>query len=136
MKNLVLELVTYLNTLSYPVTVKARTAYSKAKPTYPMIVVDEIDNTTRIALKGEERFATLGYQIDIFSKDMSVGGVPTSGTVVCNNIATSIDTGVQSTYGLTRESFIALPDVQDSTISRLTLRYSGIIDVKTDYMYR
>lgn len=137
MLNLVNEIVTQLNSLTYQVTIKSiRPSYSKSPPVYPMIIVDENNNSTRMALKGEERLANLAYQIDIFSKDMMVGTVPTSGVAICGLIGKAVDTALNSEYGLTRTSAVQMPDGRDSTISRLTLRYSGIIDSKTEYMYR
>lgn len=137
MKNLVDEIVTYLNTLSYDVTIKSiRGSYSKASPVYPMVIVDENDNSSRFSLKGEERLSNLGYQIDIFSKDMLVGVTPTSGVEICRDIANVVDLGLNSEYGLTRTSAVEMPDNKDATISRITLRYSGILDLKSDYMYR
>jgi hypothetical protein len=97
-----------------------------------MVTVDEIDNATRMALKNEERLSNLGYQIDIYSGDM----YPSSGIDICKNIASKVDTALNSQYGMTRTSAVTLPDVNDNTMSRITLRYSGILDVKTDYMYR
>lgn len=132
MKNLVNEIVAHLKTLSYGQTVEVRSVYSKKPPVYPMVTVDEIDNATRMALKNEERLSNLGYQIDIYSGDM----YPNAGTKVCWNIAAIVDAALNSQYGMTRTSAVTLPDVNDNTMSRITLRYSGILDVKTDYMYR
>lgn len=137
MKNLVNELVTHLKNLEYPVIIKAiRDSHSKANPVYPMIVVDEVNNSSRFALKGEERLSNLVYQIDIFSKDMVVGLTPTSGKNICRDISHVVDAEMNSEYGLTRTSAVETPDNNDSTVSRCTLRYSGILDLKSDLMYR
>jgi len=137
MKNLVNTVITQLDTLTYPVVMSViRASYSKAVPVYPMIVVEEISNATLMALKGEERLSSVVYQIDIFSKDMFVATTLTSGVAVCREIATSVDAGLNSIFGMTRTSSAELPDINDATVSRLVLRYSGILDVKTDYMYR
>ena len=133
MKNLVDDLITFLNTLTFSDTVKdIREAYSKKKPVYPMISVDEINNATRTALVGEERLSNLGYQIDVYSKDM----YPRSGRDICRGIVSIVDTNLQSQYGMKRVSYVEIPDPNDTTVFRITLRYTCILDVKTDYMYR
>lgn len=137
MKSLETEVIATLNSATYPVTVKSvRPSYSKLAPVYPMIIVREINNKTRVALNGEEILADLEYQIDVYSKDMSVSGAMMAGAKVCGNIGAVIDTELNETYGLTRVVNTKLPDVNDATVSRLTLRYTGILNVKTDYMYR
>jgi hypothetical protein len=137
MKNLVAEIVQTLKNASYPVTVTViRPSYSKAHPVYPMIIVGEIDNSTKLALKGEERWSTIRYQIDIFSKDMVIDYVPISGIEVCRKLGHIVDLELNEKYGMTRNSAVELPDVNDATVSRLTLRYTGILDIKTDYTYR
>lgn len=137
MKNLVDEIVATLNNVSYPFTVKSiRASYSKKTPVYPMIVVNEVDNSTRLAIKGDERWSNIGYQIDIFSKDMAVESIPTSGVKICRILGQLVDLELNNKYGMTRTSTMEMPDVNDATVSRLTLRYSGILDIKTDYTYR
>lgn len=137
MKSLLDEVLATLSGLTYPVTIKSvRPSYSKLAPVYPMIVVEEVNNSTRLALNGEERLADVVYQIDVFSKDMSVSGTPTAGAKVCKSVGDELDLALNSAYGMTRTSAIAMPDVNDATVSRRTLRYSGILDVTTDYMYR
>lgn len=136
MKNLVSEIVTYLKSQTFSPVPEIRDAYSKKVPTYPMIVVQEIDNSNRVSLLGQEILSNLGYQIDIFSKDMVSGGIPVSGVEIVNNLGETVDAKLQEQYGMTRTSAVGLPDVNDATVSRLSLRYTGILDVTTDYMYR
>ena len=87
MKSLVDEIVTGLQGETFSVTIKSiRSAYSKLAPEYPMIAVSEIENSNRTSILGKERFSDLGYQIDIFSKDI----YPTAGAVICSDIG-SVD---------------------------------------------
>lgn len=137
MKDLVTEIKSTLSGISYPVQIKSiRSAYSKLAPVYPMIVVQEVNNTTRTALLGNERLSNLTYQIEVFSKDMALNLTPTAGSEIVRAIGTLIDAELNSEYGLTRTVCMVSPDINDATVSRLTLRYTGILDVTTDYMYR
>lgn len=137
MKNLLDEVKTVLEAQTYPVTVKSiRPSYSKLTPSYPMVIIDEVNNTTRLAVNGEEILSNVTYQIDIFSKDMIVGGVPTAGSSVAKEIGAVVDEALNSVFGMTRTSTVEIPDVNDATVSRRTLRYTGILDITTDYMYR
>ncbi len=133
MKSLVDEIITGLQRETFSVTIKSiRSAYSKLAPEYPMIAVSEIENSNRTSILGKERFSDLGYQIDIFSKDI----YPTAGADICSDIGSVVDNYLQSTYGFTRVTTIRLPDISDSTVSRLSLRYTGILDVVNDITYR
>lgn len=137
MKNLLDEVKTVLLAQAYPVTVQSiRPSYSKLTPAYPMVIIDEVNNTTRLAVNGEEILSDITYQIDIFSKDMIVGGVPTAGSSVCKGIGAVVDETLNRVFGMTRTSTVEIPDVNDATVSRRTLRYTGILDITTDYMYR
>lgn len=130
------ELVTYLTSLAYPINVSIRSAYSKLSPTYPLITVNEVDNRTLKALLGEEYLSSLMVQVDIYSKDMAINNVPTAGKTVTENLATIVDSGLQSYYGMSRTSYVKVPDVGDSTIFRLTMRFSSVLDVKNELTYR
>ena len=137
MKNLLDEVKTVLLAQAYPVTVQSiRPSYSKLTPAYPMVIIDEVNNTTRLAVNGEEILSGITYQIDIFSKDMIVGGVPTAGSSVCKGIGAVVDEALNRVFGMTRTGTVEIPDVNDATVSRRTLRYTGVLDITTDYMYR
>ena len=69
MSNLTDEIIAFLKTLTFDTSVDIRYAQSKQEPSYPMITVQEINNSTKLLLGGEERYANIGYDINIFSKD-------------------------------------------------------------------
>jgi len=131
MLSLEVELKDHLKTLTYPYDVTVRPSYSKLSPSYPMVTIQEIGNTTRQAISGTEKYADIAYQVDIFSKDI----YPESGVTVCRNIASVVDSDLQSTYGLLRTSQTRMPDPTDNSVSRMTLRYSGILDTNNEYIY-
>jgi len=137
MKSLTDEIITLLKTQSYPVAVKQiQDGYSNTKPVYPLIVVHEIDNRTETAILGKEYHSRLEYQFDIYSKDKVVAGTPTLAKTVVDGIGNVVDTVLQSQYGFTRTVRTRMPEGEDKTVTRLTLRYSTLLDIQNDITYR
>lgn len=132
MKNLVNEIITFIETLTFDYTVEVRKANSKKVPSYPMITVQETNNATRTHINGQEIYSTLGYQFDIFGKDYN----RISSSEICKNIAQKLDSELQNEYGFTRQTIAELPDTKDISVSRITIRYKGILNIQTDYLYR
>lgn len=132
MKSLTNEIIDFLKTLTYEVTVTVRSSENKATPKYPMITVSEINNATRMALHGAERFSDISYQINVFSKDM----YPTSGNDVTLSIALIVDDYMLEQYGFKRGSFVSMPDINDLSVSRTTIRYYGVLDTINEYIYQ
>ena len=137
MKSLTNEIVALLDTYTYPITVKRITrGYSKLTPVYPMIAVFEIGNSTYTALLGQEILASVAYQVEVYSKDMVIDGVPTSSDDIVDGIVGVLDEKMNSVYGFNRDSSVAMPSTLDATVSRHVLRYTATLDVKNDITYR
>lgn len=137
MKSLTDEIITLLQEQSYPVTVKRiQDGYSNLKPVYPIIVIHEIDNRTQMAILGKEYLSRLEYQIDIYAKDMVISGEPTLAKTIVDGIGNVVDTALQTQYGFTRTVRTRMPEGEDKTVSRLTLRYSTLLDIQNDITYR
>lgn len=137
MKSLTDEIITLLQEQSYPVTVKRiQDGYSNLKPVYPIIVIHEIDNRTHMAILGKEYLSRLEYQIDIYAKDMVLSGEPTLAKTIVDGIGNVVDTALQTQYGFTRTVRTRMPEGEDKTVSRLTLRYSTLLDIQNDITYR
>lgn len=137
MKSLTDDIIELLGTQTYLTTVKTiAEGYPRSAPLYPAIIVHEIDNTSRQVLNGEELLANLAYQIEIYAKDMVVDSTPTSSKTVVKEIAKVIDLAVNSQYGFTRMVATLAPYDKDTTVSRYVLRYSAILDTRTDILYR
>lgn len=137
MKSLTDEIITLLLGQSYPVTVKRiQDGYSNLKPVYPIIVIHEIDNRTHMAILGKEYHSRLEYQIDIYAKDMVISGEPTLAKTIVDGIGNVVDTALQTQYGFTRTVRTRMPEGEDKTVSRLTLRYSTLLDIQNDITYR
>lgn len=137
MKSLTDEIITLLQEQSYSVTVKRiQDGYSNLKPVYPIIVIHEIDNRTQMAILGKEYLSRLEYQIDIYAKDMVISGEPTLAKTIVDGIGNVVDTALQTQYGFTRTVRTRMPEGEDKTVSRLTLRYSTLLDIQNDITYR
>jgi hypothetical protein len=137
MKSLTDEIITLLQEQSYPVAVKRiQDGYSNLKPVYPIIVIHEIDNRTYMAILGREYHSRLEYQIDIYAKDMVISGEPTLAKTIVDGIGNVVDTALQTQYGFTRTVRTRMPEGEDKTVSRLTLRYSTLLDIQNDITYR
>lgn len=137
MKSLTDEIITLLQGQSYPVTVKRiQDGYSNLKPVYPIIVIHEIDNRTQMAILGKEYHSRLEYQIDIYAKDMVISEEPTLAKTIVDGIGNVVDTALQTQYGFTRTVRTRMPEGEDKTVSRLTLRYSTLLDIQNDITYR
>jgi hypothetical protein len=137
MKSLTDEIITLLQEQSYPVAVKRiQDGYSNLKPVYPIIVIHEIDNRTYLAILGREYHSRLEYQIDIYAKDMVISEEPTLAKTIVDGIGNVVDTALQTQYGFTRTVRTRMPEGEDKTVSRLTLRYSTLLDIQNDITYR
>jgi hypothetical protein len=137
MKSLTDEIITLLQEQSYPVAVKRiQDGYSNLKPVYPIIVIHEIDNRTYMAILGKEYHSRLEYQIDIYAKDMVISEEPTLAKTIVDGIGNVVDTALQTQYGFTRTVRTRMPEGEDKTVSRLTLRYSTLLDIQNDITYR
>lgn len=124
------QIISYLKSLDLDITV--RKAYSVSTPKYPMVTVQEISNSTRQAIHGEEQYANLGYQINIYAKD----ACPNSADEICLALAEQIDSELQKTFGFLRTSMTPLPDDDDDTVIRYAIRYTGVLDTINNYLYQ
>lgn len=106
------------------------------KGKYPKVTIEEIQNsevTSRTTTQGE-RTTMLGYQIDVFSRDMqdyiAIDSV--------RKMLGIIDDYLQiPRYNMQRIGSPAiLPYISDSTIMMGTLRYTCVYDKDTNLIYR
>lgn len=137
MVSLLDDVLTTIEGLSFTYTVHdIRPSFNMKRPVYPMVVVHEMDNRTKMALIGAEVYSQITYQIDIYAKDSIVSNVPTSRLTIVKSLANTIDAKLNSDYGMTRISAVMLPDDTDATVLRYVLRYTGFLDVQNDVLYR
>lgn len=122
----------FIKTISFDYSVTVRPSHSKLEPTYPMITVQEIDNSTQQSINGQEQYANVGYQINIYGKDR----YPASADTVCLSILTTLDSELQTNYGFQRTSVTQLPDDNDDSVMRYAIRYNGTLDTINNYLYK
>ncbi|MCM1437788.1 MAG: hypothetical protein NC131_01060 [Roseburia sp.] len=96
---------------------------SPSTPTYPLTVFDEIRNDplTRTNIRPLDRVDNLGYELEIYAK--------TKGSVnkqtIARKIAKELDDFLTERIGLQQLSMNPVPNVNDSSIYRINIRYSA-----------
>lgn len=122
----------HLKSLDYNYDVTVRPSNSKLTPTYPLITIDEIDNSVKQSINGVEKYSRVTYQIDIYSKDM----YPSSALTVLKSLASTVSDEIQTYYGLLRQNMTIMPDVNDETVTRMTMRFTGTLDPINEVIYK
>jgi hypothetical protein len=126
------DIKNHLKTLTYNYDVTVRPSNSKLTPTYPLITIDEIDNSVKQSINGVEKYSRVTYQIDIYSKDM----YPSSALTVLKSLASTVSDEIQTYYGLLRQNMTIMPDVNDETVTRMTMRFTGTLDPINEVIYK
>lgn len=92
-------------------------------PTYPLTVFDEISNapSRRTNIKPLDRVDGLGYELNIYAKTMGEVLKQT----IARAIAKQLDDFLTVEIGLTQLSMNPVPNVNDSSIYRINIRYSA-----------
>lgn len=120
---------------SYPV--KVQDAYSKAKPQYPLITIDESGNRELLSLGEVERYAKLTYRIEVYTRDEVDEDKIIPARKVARHLAHEMDQVLRTELNLTRVGDpVSLPYTTDTTITRYILTYSATIDTLTNYIYK
>lgn len=122
----------HLKSLTYDYDATVRPSNSKLTPTYPLIIIDEIDNSVKQSINGVEKYSNVAYQIDIYSKDM----YPSSALTVLKSLASTVSDEIQTYYGLLRQNITIMPDVNDETVTRMTMRFTGTLDPINEVIYK
>lgn len=105
--------------------------YVKSPPTFPCASLVEMDNSSYAKSQtsdGNENHAVVMYEVNVFS-NKTVGKKSE-----CKNIANLIDERMAA-LGFTRIMLNPIPNMNDSTIYRMTGRYRAVIS-KNKTIYR
>lgn len=98
--------------------------YTRKPSKFPCVTLDEIDNVIVEALEdssGKEKFAGLGYRLQVFSNK-------TSGKKAeARAIFATADARLRS-LGLRRKTYTSTPEIYDSTIYSVTATYEAVAD--------
>ena len=99
------------------------TSYPMSSSEFPIVIIEEIDNSTDTFTKDSSGFThvRLGFSIEIFTK----GNRKVSNA---KEIRNKIDNILTTKYGLTRHSPVIIPNFADDSIFRYRLTYTGLIN--------
>lgn len=91
--------------------------------TYPQTVFEEIQNAPlrRTNIKSLDRIDNLGYELNIYAKQK--GKVDRQ--IIARQIAKQLDDFLTNTIGLQQLSMNPIPNLNDSSIYRINIRYSA-----------
>lgn len=97
---------------------------SPSNPTYPLTVFDEIRNDPlqRTNIKSLDRVDNLGYEVEIYAKTKGKIDKQT----IARKIAKDLDDFLTNVIGLKLLSMNPVPNLNDSSIYRINLRYSAL----------
>ena len=112
-------------------TAKCLPSYQNTSATYPLVTVEEQDNSVYERTRDSaliENHAVLLYEVNVFSN--TEAGKKRQ----AKNIMATVDTAMRE-FGFTRTYCRPTPNFADSTIFRLTARYSAVVD-QSGNLYR
>lgn len=113
-----------------------RDFYSDEKPVFPMIIVDEVVNDTFQSIHGKEVYSNIGYRIECYAKDFAVDEKIYTKNDLALQLGIDTDRFMREIMGFKRVgSPVMIPSVDDSSVVRYVLTYSGIINNQTQYIY-
>lgn len=94
-----------------------------SNPTYPLTVFDEIQNDPyrRTNITPLDRVDNLGYELNIYAKTKGKIDKQT----IARELAKELDDFLTNTMGLRQLSMNPVPNVNDSSIYRINLRYTA-----------
>lgn len=98
--------------------------YTRKPSKFPCVTLDEIENIVIDTLEdssGEEKFAGLGYRLQVFSNKAS------GKKAEARAIFATADARLRS-LGLRRKTYTSTPEIYDSTIYSINATYEAIVD--------
>jgi len=121
------ELYTHIKSL-LPSSVTFSPEYVRTPSTFPFVSMDVKDNTLyNPDSSGSEKFCRIMVQFDFYSNKKS------GKKQECKTFVKTVDTAMNA-IGFSRTSLSPTPNLEDSTIFRITSRYTGVVDTnKTIY---
>jgi len=61
---------------------------------------------------------------------------PSSALTVLKSLASTVSDEIQTYYGLLRQNMTIMPDVNDETVTRMTMRFTGTLDPINEVIYK
>ena len=114
-----------------------RGIFSTKKPVYPLIVVSEVLNTTKLQLYGEEKFSKIGYKFEVYTRDISHNGRLYTKDGASKIVLQDLDRALRTFFGMKRTTTSpAMLHGSDKSIYRRDVIYEGIINNDTQIIYQ
>ena len=102
---------------------------------YPMITIHEIDNSEAVEYSSNlgEEFSNVGYQINIYTRD-----IPSmQRTQIMRTLQDKVNNVLGQTLGMIRNGNPVVATVpSDSTILQCSIRYTGVLDIIRNILYK
>lgn len=105
------------------------------KINYPMITIQEIDNSEAEQYSSNigEEFSDVAYQINIYTRDIS----SMQKNEIIRKLADKVNNVLGVKLGMIRDGSIPpVPVPSDSTILQYSVRYTGVLDIIRDIIYK
>ena len=116
------ELYTHIKSL-LPSSVTFAAEFVRTPSSFPFVSMQVRDNTLyNPDSSGLENYCRIMIQFDVYSNKNS------GRKQECKSIISTIDTAMNA-LGFSRISLSPTPNLEDSTIFRLTARYTGVVDI-------
>lgn len=93
---------------------------------YPLVVVEEIENSTIArTIYGFDSISLIGIEIEINAKEKTVGLKKVSGRTIATELKCLVDEVCTDMYGMKRVNVKPTPNVDNSTMYRIVMRYNA-----------
>jgi len=103
----------------------------------PLVTVNELPGKGVYFPDGQPRFVQNTYQIEAYCKQYLGQAGNVTKLEAAQELLKELDIIIQEKFGLTQVGDVDLkPYINDPTIMRGVVRYRGIIDTKTEFIYR
>lgn len=102
---------------------------------YPMIIIQEIDNSEAQKYSSNlgEEFSNIAYQINIYTRDIS----SMQKNVIMRKLADKVNNVLGIKLGMIRAGNpVTMPVPSDTTILQYSVRYTGVLDIIRNIIYK
>lgn len=123
MRDLKKQLAQQIEKAVVPVRVELPNPNKQTPISLPVCTLQEIANESRLVLEGEERLSQLVYQLDMYH----------STAEGCEQLCQAVN-AVMLKAGFTRSG--GMVEYRSRGSTRRTMRFSGVLDEKTNQIYK
>lgn len=110
--------------------------YSTTSVKCPQVTVDELPSNDGVYLNNQPVIVRNVFTVEIYTKDMMVGTIPTTKRDAAMTIMSEVDRVLNEVYGLTMTGEVASAPYSDASIFRAVARYVAYIDTRTNEILR